>query len=186
MNSGTISVSTETYLYLVSVSGAYNKISFVNVGLNMSSILKLFWMKDSYRLFEHVSDEKCSRNFLTVLQYSYCRNFSFHPQRRKHYLYFRKYFEKAVFPAKKQAKVTRSWVEARGLCRAAGGHLPLISSKEDLHELMTIIKMSSNIQLSRHIFIGLIHKVSGEVSNPTSFAQINKAKETKPPRYNVS
>ena len=64
-------------------------------------------------------------------------------------------------------KINISWNEASKICQDEGGYLPYFTNKQQLHELITLFKLS-NETLTMKIFIGLNYyptKVSSAFSN---------------------
>ena len=51
-------------------------------------------------------------------------------------------------------KTNISWNEASNICKDEGGYLPYFTNKQQLHELITLFKLS-NETLTMKIFIGL-------------------------------
>ena len=50
----------------------------------------------------------------------------------------------------------RSWIEASKLCRSAGGTLPIIRSREELDELMSLLKYGSALPPIEILYLGFI------------------------------
>ena len=60
----------------------------------------------------------------------------------------------------KQIKI-KSWNVAEKICSTLGGSLPYFTSREDLHDLINILKYTSYIPPMEGIFIGLKQDYNG-------------------------
>ena len=68
---------------------------------------------------------------------------------------------------------TRSWEGASQLCRETAGFLPYFTSREELAELVAMIKLSEDIPVIEAIYIGLKLKGDKEVNNSSVNYQDN-------------
>ena len=59
----------------------------------------------------------------------------------------------------------KTWIHASELCRSAGGTLPILRSKEELDELITLLKVGKGLAAVELIFIGLAFNIPVGVCN---------------------
>ena len=108
---------------------------------------------NNYQIYEFKSDSsvqpKCMRcfnsSFLDVL----------FDNQRVHYVVFDYDFTKPDTTCKGPYETKKSWIEASKLCRAAGGYLPIIRSRNELEEIMYLMKTKYLPPIDL-IFIGFI------------------------------
>ena len=76
---------------------------------------------------------------------------------------FRDYWKPCWVPSKPR----KSWVEASFLCKMYGATLPILRSKDELNEVMTLLKHGTSIPPIEVLFIGLrfFHEVNKEKQN---------------------
>ena len=58
-----------------------------------------------------------------------------------------------------------SWTQASELCKKAGAYLPYFTNREDLEELLAMLKLSQDMPPIEAIFIGLRFNGSGMVGH---------------------
>ena len=99
---------------------------------------------------------------VTCFTDAWCSNFSSinnYFKRKQHY-YINFYFHKesradlAVNFYKSHGS-KKSWVEASTLCHSAGGTLPILRSKEELTEMLTLLRTGKGFSAVEFLFIGL-------------------------------
>ncbi len=54
----------------------------------------------------------------------------------------------------------KSWIQAAKLCQEGAGHLPTLRSRDEQHELVSLVRLSHHIPFVEALFIGLDHQVS--------------------------
>ncbi len=54
----------------------------------------------------------------------------------------------------------KSWIQAGEICQEKRGHLPTLRSREEQHELVSLVRLSYHIPFVEALFIGLHHQVS--------------------------
>ncbi len=54
----------------------------------------------------------------------------------------------------------KSWHQASELCNCVGGYLPILRSRNELHELVALLKLSPVHIISEALFVGSDHEVS--------------------------
>ena len=126
--------------------------------------LTLVWIKDNYirhDRFLKIKSEKCfikSKSWLcnktkvnTTVGY------------REYYLITEKWKPHNYVYYK-----LKSWNEAANACQLVGGHLPWFESRDSLHELLSLMKLSRHFPTIDAIYIGLRHNTR-EVSQIVSF-----------------
>ena len=64
-----------------------------------------------------------------------------------------------------QKQILRSWNDASTICRSVEGQLPLFRSKEEMNELMSLIKFSLYTPGLKAIFIGLVKYIEVSFRN---------------------
>ena len=57
-------------------------------------------------------------------------------------------------PVPWRKRIDKSWFQAAELCRSAGGTLPIIRSKDELNELINLIKCSKGLPPIELVYIG--------------------------------
>ena len=117
-------------------------------------------------------------NNVRCLVYTYCYNFSTSKnyfKKKWHYFvnfYFHKEDMTSVSLDFQESHGTRkSWIEASLLCRSAGGSLPILRSKEELDELITVLKVEHKFAAVQFLFIGLVFSKMVNSSYPSYFLQ---------------
>ena len=113
----------------------------------------LGWYKLFKPLFSHVM----------CMVHAYCYNFSSGKNyfKKKLHYYVNFYFHKEDIASVtddfwKSHGTRKSWVEASFICRSAGGSLPILRSKEELDELMKLLKLGHRFSAVDFLFIGLV------------------------------
>ena len=90
--------------------------------------------------------------------------------KKEHYyvsFYFHKerYARMSHFRYKSFTESRKTWEHASELCRSAGGTLPILRSKEELDELITLLKVGKGLAAVEFIFIGLAFNIPVGVCN---------------------
>ena len=121
--------------------------------MNQRSSPLLGWYKLFQPTFSHV----------VCLVNTWCYNFSSSKNyfRKKSHYYVTFYFHKEDIASVtddfwKSHGTRKSWIEASLLCRSAGGSLPILRSKEELDELITLLKLGHKFAAVEFLFIGLV------------------------------
>ena len=66
-----------------------------------------------------------------------------------------------------------SWMEASNLCKDAGAMLPYFTSRQDLDQLIRLLKLSRDGFLLEGLFIGLVYSPTNEKVSCSSALQDN-------------
>ena len=136
--------------------------------------VKTFWIHDNYKKFSYyvnTKGKKCIGVNNTSLYYSDCLSFQFsngsHSRlNTKKYILFNMYLVHGkLMQYFKHHSPAYSWEESSQLCREAGGFLPSFTNRDDLQELLTLLKFSKDIPPLEAIFIGL----KGSFGNQVDF-----------------
>ena len=64
-------------------------------------------------------------------------------------------WSRGFFKTDKRLNVKKSWTEADELCRSAGGTLPIIRSKDELDELISLVQFEKGLPPIELIYMGL-------------------------------
>ena len=120
--------------------------------------IKVVWLSNNYRKISKHSNMCRHLPYGTTTSLK-CFNFSQSGLKRK-YLYFQEsYPEKSKDISKiNNFKDLLSWTEASDLCMEAGGYLPHFSSRNELDELISLMKLSKDITPQEAIYVGLNFK----------------------------
>ena len=115
--------------------------------------LTLVWIKDNYirhDRFLEITSEKCFINAKSWL----CNKTKVNTivGYREYYLITERWK-----PHKYVYYKLKSWNEAANACQLVGGHLPWFESRESLHELLSLLKLSRHFPTTEAIYIGLKH-----------------------------
>ena len=134
--------------------------------------VKLVWIHDNYKKFSnHVNRKgrKCTAANDTSVYYSDCMSFQSTYGRHsrlstRNYIFFNMYLVHGKFWYYfGHHSPVYSWEETSQLCREAGGFLPFFTSRDDLQELLTLLKLSEDIPPLEAIFIGLKDSFGNQV-----------------------
>ena len=156
------------------------QVSLENVITHVRSSLKFYWIHDNFQHIEYQNGEPsdCDNNSLSLSDdYSHCLNYSFvnKENKRNHYFIFFQGFNRypprmvmnlhfIEFPTFN--KILMSWIEANFYCKSIGGTLPIIRDKNELAEIISLLKLSKDILPLEGLYIGLIrnskHKVMSD------------------------
>ena len=138
--------------YIVDVSGCLNKV-FVTT----NQTIKVRWLNINtadYGHLEELQPKECSV-FLNRYTRRYC--LVFRPLVNKSKITY--YLFRDVFYQESDRIMTsplrKTWIEALELCRTVGGFLPFFRSKEELEQLLMLIRLSPYLSTIDGIFIGL-------------------------------
>ena len=96
------------------------------------------------------------------LKYTLPKEKNQHPA--AHYLIFTKEFHYMHTNVDVESH-KESWIEESNLCRNAGGFLPYFTSRQDLDQLIRVLKLSRDGFLLEGLYIGLVHNPNKEKVN---------------------
>ena len=123
--------------------------------------LTIVWINDNYKKYEHFIQstvQKCSLN-KSISSKFYCEKFIIPKNntfQREYYLIKSKYYHyDKKWSSGYWREENATWKNATLLCGLVGGHLPWFESKDDLHELLSLFKLSNYIPTLEAIYIGL-------------------------------
>ena len=113
-------------------------------------------------MFEWFQTSKPVHTASTCFIDTWCSNFSSNKNyfKKKQHYYINFYFHKetraniAVNFWKSHGS-RKSWVDASTLCHSAGGTLPILRSKEELDEIITLLRVGKGFSAVEFLFIGL-------------------------------
>ena len=130
--------------FTVQYAGHYNKSSSLS--------MKAVWIYNAYDPYVKSSQapsHPCIEKFSTSLIYDKCLNLSaVKSNDYMHYVLFTKILER-------KKSILKSWEEASQICKETGGRLPYFTSREELEELIALLKLSRVIKPIEAMFIGL-------------------------------
>lgn len=166
----TITFTAEKADYYVSIPGKiasfrlwYNYVDFTGQAI---------WLADNYHKFSHhsfIHASSCS----PLMQYNLtkCSNFSFYSSDSKTISYVLFTDNGAnhehFLDSRKASKSLVSWKEAASICRHGSGFLPYFTNREELEELLALLKLSPYMPALLSIFIGLKIDKFDQVSTVT-------------------
>ena len=147
------SLSSKTFIYL---PGQMKNVTLYAQNLTVKNlILKVTWISDvfsPYLKFLQTPWEPCYQPNNTVFTCEKCSHLILENKFRfVQYILFTKYIYRQQLPK----SVLNSWEDASEICRDAGGYLPYFTSREELEEPISLLKISFDIQPVEGIFIGL-------------------------------
>ena len=134
--------------------------------------VKLVWIHDNYKKFSYHFNGK-GRKYTTAndtsVYYSDCMSFLSTYGRHsrlntRNYILFNMYLVQGKFwHCFGPQSPVYSWQETSQLCREIGGFLPFFRSRDDLQEMLTLLKLSEDIPPLEAIFIGLKESFGNQV-----------------------
>lgn len=159
-----LSTSFQTFgksSFIVSLPGETISVKLRStVDYTHSHSVHVYWLDKIYN--KHKTYSVNQPSMCAKLNYtSYCLNFSFPKyndsinqlQNSAYYVFYRQLF---IHTTKNMHLILgKSWDEASNLCRSAGGHLPVLRSREELNDLIAVMKLSKSIFPMEAIYIGL-------------------------------
>ena len=112
--------------------------------------------------FRRFQTSKLVHTIVTCFVHTWCSNFSSTKNyfKKKQHYYINFYFHKEARATLledfwKSHGSRKSWIEASTLCQSAGGTLPILRSKEELNEIITLLKVGKGFSAVEFLFIGL-------------------------------
>ena len=126
--------------------------------------IKASWLSNNYRNISKQSN-LCEHEPYSIPTGIKCLNFSLSGLKRN-YLYFQESYpdESKLTWKINSFKNLVSWKETSDLCREAGGYLPIFRSRNELEELISLMKLSEDINPHEAIYIGLNFKNKEKVN----------------------
>ncbi len=127
------------------------------------AVINVVWLDDNYKKFENFPQgHSCMQEIFNVIE---CLQLfprsKMKETKRKIYTVSTVTFPLEYF---EQKDFVRSWNEASHNCRSTEGHLPIFTDREQLKELIALLKLSEEAPLLEAIFIGLnLHQNGGKV-----------------------
>ena len=118
---------------------------------------------------------KCSKDIIFQTDYTYCLIYKTVSQQNKNiaqqYTFFWNIYRSFELDTnsgkdikgKESAKILKSWNKASDFCKMIGGNLPLIRTRNELLEIISIFKLSKDMPPVEAIFIGLTRNVTMKV-----------------------
>ena len=138
--------------YIVDVSGCLNK-AFVTT----NQTIKVRWLNINIAHYGHLEElqpKKCSV-FLNRYNRRYCLVFRplLNKSKTTYYLFRDVFYQES--DRIMTSPLRKTWIEALELCRTVGDFLPFFRSREELEELLMLIRLSPYLPTIDGIFIGL-------------------------------
>ena len=128
---------------------------------NISGKLNIMWIHDNYIKYVKNSNpllseaRRCYTNVdRYALGYKSCLNVSF-INYSHYFILYSKEFGYSGFDRLQNPSGYTSWIEASELCTDVGGYLPYFTSREELDELLALLKLSPDIYPIEALYIGL-------------------------------
>ena len=136
---------------------------------NMS--ISIVYTHDNYKKYSYLTSYNTSKcdNILTATLYGFkCFTILTSQQSNIHYMLLEKSLTYDYPSSQNQHQYPSdrhlsSWKQASELCRNAGAYLPYFTNKEDLEELLALLKLSEDMPPIEALFIGLTLVGSGKV-----------------------
>ena len=142
----------QTYLYFIDTS--------------RNEPLTYVWIKDNYfkhKSFLELKSEKCFIKAESLL----CKKIVVNKS-----VYYREYYLITQIWKEDSNSIIyykpKSWNDATNACQLVGGHLPWFESRESLHEILSLFKLSKHFPTTDVIYIGLKYNTT-EVSQKFSY-----------------
>ena len=173
-------------IYLIAVPGQTTEVSIFKVRMIRSRLhashikrtlndmsISVAYVYDNYEKYSHLTSQnmsKCDKILKASLQGFGCLNMSTPTHSSFHYILFKKSMTHDYSSSSNQRQYPSdrhlsSWTQASESCRKAGAYLPYFTNREDLEELLALLKLSPDIPPVEAIFIGLKFNGSGMVRN---------------------
>ena len=125
------------------------------------SILNIYWVLDNYADYDYFlkeDPEKCNDHF--VFSYPLCFNYSnVGPTKSEHYYVFFWNVYRLYDRKDRRRKALKSWLEANKLCTSINGYLPILRNKDELNELIALLRLSKLIPPVEYLYIGLRQEI---------------------------
>ena len=123
-------------------------------------ILKVYWLENDEKIFERkpIFENMCTDNWFSE-NYSAIRTTESH-----YYAYMSPCCLSPDSDSYHRPK--SSWKAASGLCKSAGGYLPIIRSRRELNEIIDLFKLKrlqGPLPIIQIMFIGLISSNSSRI-----------------------
>ena len=123
---------------------------------DVEAFVSMVWLDNNYIKYYNFwrNPIQCSVPKSLVSFYRQCLSISSYASSRTYLLYSQQ-FNVSNFTVRHNLKMYNSWRNASKLCSLSHGHLPEFSSKEELDELLALLKLSPEIHPIEALFIGL-------------------------------
>ena len=151
--------SRNNIFHIVSLPGNYDK---VNIELQWAAgcenvTFKAQWLHDAYLKYKsnlHNEPESCTNIPSMTFRYEFCINYSSSKSYgKKTYLLFKQQFLYEVNFSMIDDGI--SWSEASNVCTSSGALLPEFASRDELHEVLSIFRLSRYLKPVVAIYIGI-------------------------------
>ena len=125
--------------------------------------ISIVYTHDNYKKYSYFTSQntsKCDKIFTATLYEFKCFTILTSQQSNIHYMLLEKSLtyddnssqNQHQYPSDRHLS---SWKQASELCRNAGAYLPYFTNKEDLEELLALLKLSEDMFPIEALFIGL-------------------------------
>ena len=107
--------------------------------------LYVYWMYDNYQQYNYytmVSPTLCRLKFPIFWNFDYCLNFSSSSRYTSQHDYYYLFFRQNLSNYDTHQNTDISWHEVFLICGILGGSLPILASKNELGDLIALIKLS--------------------------------------------
>ena len=144
--------------HMVSFPGKYHKVSLkLHETAGYENVtFKAQWLPNIYLKYKsnlHEEPKNCTNLPSMTFRYEFCINYSSSQSNLKNtFLLFKQFFHYNVNTSMIDGI---SWYEASEVCRNSGGFLPVFGSRDELHEVLSIFKLSLYLKPVVAIFIGI-------------------------------
>ena len=101
----------------------------------------------NYKQLETATERSCKNRSITVLGKQFVCNYIEYKENggtQRHYYFL-------------SDRKKKSWNQARSICSSIGENLPIFTGREQLEELLAVLKLSQHAVFAEAIHIGLTH-----------------------------
>ena len=150
--------SRNNICHIVSLPGKYDKVSLkLEEAAGYENLtFRAQWLHDIYQKYESSIDkepESCTNLPSMSFRYEFCINYSSSKiYSKKTYLLFKQFF---LYKVNLSTTDGISWSEALEVCSDSGGFLPIFGSRDELHEVLSIFRLSHYLKPVVAIYIGM-------------------------------
>ena len=149
--------------YCISMAGV---ISSMKLTPKSDISVTLYWIHDNYNKYIHYLHNSPVACKGEIYNYRYCLNYSSVSDKmnKSHYYIFFSNLHPVNEPQKYTDNlIKRTWAEAAATCRSVGGYLPIIRSKSELEEIISLLKLTKKMPPVVALHVGLVDHPEYEV-----------------------
>ena len=155
--------SNHTFM-CVAFSGNIQHISFLNIKKD-NFLFNIYWIHNNYEQYHYYKTKNPTKCNIKINCHQYCQNYSTVNEKygkENHYFIFiwnrDKRFTSLYI---QQRKIT--YHKASEFCDSVGGYLPIMRSKDEMHKLISLLKLSEDILPVEALYIGLTRNYKEKV-----------------------